>query len=391
MLWIKKVTILTWHYYVEDHLGNKRIVQDEQGKVETSYNYYPFGIIFDHWAELYAKSKQQPFKFNGKELYTMFDFYAYDFGARLYNPLIGRWLGIDPQCEKYYNWSPYAFCADNPINIIDPNGEELFLAGSFDQRMEMLKVLQMLTNDNLLMNRKTGKVTLSGKPRWDKRDKNLAVGTALIRDIINDKHTLTIRVWDGDNMEIPISSHDVKQKGVGSDALISFNPKRRTSLGVAEENGNCEEFVNLPRFALGHELVHGIRDMKGHTASMIATPYKFKNFKVKYSIKTICGDLKLDSYDTLGKITNIRTPFSCIYMQKVKRLKRVQTCNLISILESLNSKVITDTIKGEYKDIWNIDSLVEYSPLFINVYSNEWFGLENELEMIRMYDKRKNR
>ena len=38
-----------------------------------------------------------------------------------------------------------------------------------------------------------------------------------------------------------------------------------------------------------------------------------------------------------------------------------------------------------------VDSLVEYSPLFINVYSNEWFGLENELEMIRMYDKRKNR
>lgn len=272
----------SWHYYVEDHLGNKRIVQDEQGKVESTYNYYPFGIIFDHWAELYAQSKHQPFKFNGKELYNMFDFYAYDFGARLYNPLIGRWLGIDPQCEKYYNWSPYAFCADNPINIIDPNGEELFLAGSFDQRMEILGVLQMLTNDNLLMNRKTGKVTLSGKPRWDKRDKNLAVGTALIRDIINDKHTLTIRVWDGDNMEIPISSHDVKQKGVGSDALISFNPKRRTSLGVAEENGNCEEFVNLPRFALGHELVHGIRDMKGHTASMIATPYKFKNFKGKY-------------------------------------------------------------------------------------------------------------
>ena len=140
----------------------------------------------------------------------------------------------------------------------------------------------MLTNDNLLMNRKTGKVTLSGKPRWDKRDKNLAVGTALIRDIINDKHTLTIRVWDGDNKEQPISSHDGKQKGVGSDALVLFNPNRRTSLGVAEENGNCKEFKNLPRLALGHELVHGVRDMKGHTASMTKTRYKFKNFKGEY-------------------------------------------------------------------------------------------------------------
>ena len=103
-------------------------------------------------------------------------------------------------------------------------------------------------------------------------------------------------------------------------------------------------------------------------------------------------------------------------MQKAKRLKKAQACNLISILERLNSKVITDTIKGEIRDIWNIrlflekqdvnlqtygikdpdikmlvDSLVEYSPLFINDYSNGWFGLVNELEMIRMYDKRKNR
>lgn len=38
-----------------------------------------------------------------------------------------------------------------------------------------------------------------------------------------------------------------------------------------------------------------------------------------------------------------------------------------------------------------VDSLIEYSPLFINDYSNGWFGLVNELEMIRMYDKRKNR
>ena len=140
------------------------------------------------------------------------------------------------------------------------------------------------------------------------------------------------------------------------------------------------------------------------------------DFNGKDSIQTICGDLKFDSHVKNGKIINLPSPFSCIYMQKAKRLKKAQACNLISILERLNSKVITDTIKGEIRDTWNIrlflekqdvnlqtygikdpdikmlvDSLVEYSPLFINVYSNEWFGLENELEMIRMYDKRKNR
>ena len=117
-----KGTALTWHYYVTDHLGSKRIVQDEQGKVEATYNYYPFGTIFEHWAEIYAKSIGQPFKFNGKELDTMYGLYGYDFGARLYDSLLGRWFGIDPLCEKYYSWSPYVFCLNNPIKHVDRDG-----------------------------------------------------------------------------------------------------------------------------------------------------------------------------------------------------------------------------------------------------------------------------
>ena len=117
-----KGTALTWHYYVTDHLGSKRIVQDEQGKVEATYNYYPFGTIFEHWAEIYAKPISQPFKFNGKELDTMYGLYGYDFGARLYDPLLGRWFGIDPLCEKYYSWSPYVFCLNNPIKHVDRDG-----------------------------------------------------------------------------------------------------------------------------------------------------------------------------------------------------------------------------------------------------------------------------
>ena len=45
-----------------------------------------------------------------------------DFGARFYDPATAIFLQQDPLAEKYYNISPYAYCANNPINFVDPDG-----------------------------------------------------------------------------------------------------------------------------------------------------------------------------------------------------------------------------------------------------------------------------
>lgn len=44
---------------------------------------------------------------------------TYDYGARQYDPTLGRWDRMDPMCEKYYNVSPYAYCHDNLVNAGD--------------------------------------------------------------------------------------------------------------------------------------------------------------------------------------------------------------------------------------------------------------------------------
>ncbi len=51
--------------------------------------------------------------------------------ARQYNPTLARWTAQDPMAEKYYGISPYMYCAGNPINMVDVNGEEgLVVSGS---------------------------------------------------------------------------------------------------------------------------------------------------------------------------------------------------------------------------------------------------------------------
>lgn len=49
----------------------------------------------------------------------------YDYGARNYDPALGRWMNIDPLAEKFPNMSPYVFCANNPLFYVDPNGMEI--------------------------------------------------------------------------------------------------------------------------------------------------------------------------------------------------------------------------------------------------------------------------
>ena len=95
-------------FYHKDHLGSTRVVTDSSGNKVAEYTYEPFGKVITG-----ADGEQS---FTGKKQDSTGLFY---FGARFYDPELGKWITQDP-AKDGTNW--FAYCKNNPINVIDPDG-----------------------------------------------------------------------------------------------------------------------------------------------------------------------------------------------------------------------------------------------------------------------------
>ena len=78
------------------------------------------------------------YKFGGKELNSNefsdgSGLELYDFSARNYDPQIMRWHNPDPMADKWNSYSPYNYAINNPVNVIDPDGQDARVRANSDQ------------------------------------------------------------------------------------------------------------------------------------------------------------------------------------------------------------------------------------------------------------------
>ena len=193
--------------------------------------------------------------------------YGY-FGARyMDHELTTMWLSVDPMADKYPSISPYAYCAWNPVKLVDPDGREIWINGS-DGNSYRYRKGKLYTADGKLY---TGNDAFAQKVCSDITAlKNCGRTNGLIKGLImrwkisrmeRSKKMITINESTSDNNQCSLDDEGQYNRKVGSGSTINYNPNKTSNADGKRE----------PRYGLAHELGHAYDAMRG---KMDDTPYK---------------------------------------------------------------------------------------------------------------------
>ena len=263
-----------WYYYIKDYQGNVRAVINHAGTLKEVNNYYPYGALMGG-GTVGNNASFQPYKYGTKELDRQNGLDWYDSQARQQDPLVPRFTTIDPMSEKYYNISPYAYCAGNPIKFVDPTGTEIINGdGNIDEIYRLIRInesylkhditeeqRERLTNNITKLNNKLNEAIVTQKIIDDFKatdpDGFEYFNNLKYRDNENEEHILDINVKSGG---------DLIYMG-GKTIYDGFN----------QETGRMPyDMINVqifPGFAFLGALAHEF----GHVESFAASPLEYYN------------------------------------------------------------------------------------------------------------------
>ena len=174
------------YWYHPDHLGSSSWITYSDGSAVQHLHYLPWGEDFVDQRQNFFDGVRYTFSAKERDSETGLSY----FGSRYYSSDLSIWLSVDPMSDKYPSLSPYTYCANNPVRLVDPNGEEVvILLGEFMKESDRQNALNDLRNaaPNLKLELKGNNLIVgdggAAKTKYEKQLAN-AISSTEVKSVI---------------------------------------------------------------------------------------------------------------------------------------------------------------------------------------------------------------
>ena len=185
---------------------------------------------------------------------------SYDFGARIYDSRLGRWLSLDPLMVKYPNYSPYNFVLNSPLAILDVDGRDVVIGNisNFNQ-LGLNAIVNSIVISNFISqfastnsgsqlfygnspNPTSGQYASSVNLNINSIDRNSVQGAAMIAANQDAQTTFSYTLSDGTTVAaaayIPVAGVTVVSASINLNVL-SGNLLPSTTTAGTDQNFDC--------------------------------------------------------------------------------------------------------------------------------------------------------